>query len=195
VFDSGSDVVLRARLRNLDPTFGSTNGAQLLDVYVRDPAAATTSASAVFDSRNYTLAPGSQWSERVEVQGFAAPVWVRADGTALPGATFTANSLSRYLTIRLPKAGFGTPGAGWVFTVVLHGQDGFSPDQARGFAPTPQPYLFGVCAAADPADPRCGVDPSAEPKAMDVVTPAGVDQSTELDRTLGPVVLSGVVLP
>ena len=30
------------------------------------------------------------------------------------------------------------PASGWGFTVVLTGQDGFSPDQARGFQPTPQ---------------------------------------------------------
>ena len=29
---------------------------------------------------------------------------------------------------------------------MLHGQDGFSSDQARGFAPTPQDFQFGVCA-------------------------------------------------
>ena len=33
------------------------------------------------------------------------------------------------------------------------------------------------------------------PKAMDVLTPAGVDQATELDRSLGPVVLRGVPVP
>jgi hypothetical protein len=30
---------------------------------------------------------------------------------------------------------------------------------------------------------------------MDVITPAGVMQTTELDYTLGPVVLSGVSIP
>jgi glucoamylase len=29
-------------------------------------------------------------------------------------------------------------------------------------------------------------------KAMDVITPPGVSQATELDRTLGPVVIRGV---
>ena len=46
----------------------------------------------------------------------------------------------------MPKAALGTPGPGWGFTVVLTGQDGFSPDQARGFQPTPQDFQFGVCA-------------------------------------------------
>jgi glucoamylase len=89
----------------------------------------------------------------------------------------------------------GTPGPGWGFTVVLTGQDGFSPDQARNFAPTPQAYLFGVCAAPS-TDPHCTVDPATVPKAMDVITPAGVSQSDELDFTVHtPVTLQDVVIP
>ena len=79
--------------------------------------------------------------------------------------------------------------------VVLTGQDGFSPDQARGFAPTPQPYLFGVCAAPS-SDPHCTVNPDTVPKAMDVLTPTGVLQSNELDYTIhNPVILQDVVIP
>lgn len=193
--DGGSDVVLRARMRNLDATFGSPNGAQLLDVYVRDPGAGAGSITAAFPARHYTIASGSAWTQRIEVQGFAPPVWVRSDGSAVPGSVVTVNSLSRYITMRLPKAQFGTPGTGWVFTIVLHGQDGYSSDQARTFAATPQPFNFGVCAAPNAADPRCQVDPNSEPKAMDVLTPSGVDQATELDVTQGPVSIQGVPLP
>jgi glucoamylase len=39
------------------------------------------------------------------------------------------------------------------------------------------------------------VDPNTEPKAIDVITPPGVDQATELDVTLGPVVLTGQTVP
>jgi len=79
--------------------------------------------------------------------------------------------------------------------VVLTGQDGFSPDQARGFAPTPQEFQFGVCATAS-ADPHCTVDPATVPKAMDVTTPAGVSQATELDYTVNrPVTIQGVFIP
>ena len=78
---------------------------------------------------------------------------------------------------------------------MLTGQDGFSPDQARGFAPTPQPFQFGVCASPS-ADPHCTVDPNTVPKAMDVITPPGVLQSQELDYTLfNPVTLQGVMVP
>jgi glucoamylase len=81
-----------------------------------------------------------------------------------------------------------------VFTVVLHGQDGFSGDQARGFAPTPQDFLFGVCAPGASA-PICAADPATVPKVMDTITPGGVSQSTELDPTAGPVALHGVAVP
>ena len=98
------------------------------------------------------------------------------------------------ITIALPEAQFGTPGSGWGFSVVLTGQDGFSADQARGFAPTPQAFLFGVCAPGGTA-PICSVDPSTVPKAMDVITPEGVSQATELDPTLGPVAIQPVTVP
>jgi hypothetical protein len=79
--------------------------------------------------------------------------------------------------------------------VVLTGQDGFSPDQARGFQSTPQQYQFGVCATAS-ADPHCTFNPNNVPKAMDVITPAGVLQSDELDYTLhNPVTLQDVTIP
>jgi glucoamylase len=96
----------------------------------------------------------------------------------------------------VPKTALGgTPASGWAFAVVLTGQDGFSPDQARGFQPTPQPFQFGVCAAAS-ADPHCTVDPATVPKAVDVVTPAGTAQSDELDyKVHTPVTIAPVVVP
>ena len=107
----------------------------------------------------------------------------------------SANQISRYITFSVPTASLGgTPASGWGFTVVLTGQDGFSSDQARGFQSTPQDYQFGVCASAS-ADPHCTFDPNAVPKAMDVLVPTGVQQSTELDYTLGPVVLQDVTIP
>jgi hypothetical protein len=33
------------------------------------------------------------------------------------------------------------------------------------------------------------------PKAIDVITASGVQQATELDYTLGPIALTGVVIP
>jgi carbohydrate-binding DOMON domain-containing protein len=106
----------------------------------------------------------------------------------------SANAISRVITFSVPKSILGQPGPQWSFTVVLTGQDGFSPDQARGFQSTPQDFQFGVCATAS-ADPHCTVDPGTVPKAIDVLVPGGVLQSTELDYTLGPVVLQGVTIP
>ncbi len=69
------------------------------------------------------------------------------------------------------------------------------PLQAHGFAPTPQEFQFGVCAAPS-SDPHCTVDPGTVPKAMDVITPAGVSQADELDETLHqPVVVQPVGIP
>jgi glucoamylase len=194
VISDGTFAYLRATLRNLDPTFGVTNGAQLLDVYVHVPGASPTSVQPAFASRNYTISPSGAWSQRVEAQGFAAPVWLNASGNLVGTPFVLASHGDATITIALPEAQFGTPGSGWGFSVVLTGQDGFSPDQARGFAPTPQPFLFGVCAPGGTA-PICSADPSTMPKAMDVITPPGVSQATELNPALGPVVIQPVTLP
>jgi glucoamylase len=193
VISDGTTVYLRATLANLDPTFGSALGAQLLDVYVHTTGATTTSTAAAFPSRNYTIAPASAWSQMVEVQGFAAPVWQNASGNSLGTAFVAASQASKTITIGLPQAAFGTPASGWAFAVVLTGQDGFSSDQARGFTATPGAFTFGVCAAPGPG--ICSVDPNTVPKAMDIITPTGVSQATELNPTLGPVVIQGVPVP
>jgi glucoamylase len=158
------------------------------------PGASATSTQAAFASRNYALSSSGAWSQRVEVQGFAAPVWKDAAGNPVGTPFVLANGSDRTITIALPEAQFGTPASGWGFSVVLTGQDGFSPGQARGFAPTPQLFLFGVCAPGGTAA-ICSVDPATVPKAMDVLTPAGVSQATELDPTLGPVVIQPVTVP
>jgi glucoamylase len=194
VSQTASDVYIQARIRNLAPTFGSNFGAQLLDVYVRDPAAASHSTAAAFPQRNYTIAPADAWSQRVEAQGFAPVVWRDASGTSPGNGQLVADQASGTVTLVLPRSAFGTIGSGWVFTVTLTGQDGFSADQARGFAPTPQSFSFGVCGSGD-SSPICSVDPGTVPKVMDTLTPTGVSQAAELDPTHGPVSLEGVAVP
>src|SRR5262245_19401808 len=194
VLSDGTHAYVRVTLANLDPTFGQVNGAQMLDVYVHMPGVATTSTAAAFPSRNYTIEPSGAWSQRLEVQAFAAPVWVDASGNMVGSPSVLPSQSDRTITIALPEAQFGTPGPGWGFSVVLTGQDGFSSDQARGFAPAPQAFLFGVCAPGGTA-PICSVDPNTVPKAVDVITPQGVSQATELDPTRGPVVIQPVTVP
>jgi glucan 1,4-alpha-glucosidase len=188
-------VTFKVKIRDLSPTFGSPLGAQLVDVYVRVPGASPTSTAASFPQRNYLIDPGSAWSRLLEVQGFGQR-YVDATGATLGTIAISANAISRFITFSVPASSLGgVPGSGWGFTVVLTGQDGFSPDQARGFAPTPQDFLFGVCAAPS-SDPHCTFNPGAVPKALDVITPAGVQQSQELDYTLSnPVTLQGVFIP
>jgi glucoamylase len=194
VLSDGTNAYLRVTLKDLVPTFGSLDGAQLLDVYVHVPGASATSTQAAYLSRNYAIAPSGAWSQRVEVQGFASPVWVNAGGTSVGTASVLAEQSDRTITVALPEAQFGTPASGWGFSVVLAGQDGFSSDQARAFTAAPGAYSFGVCAVGGTA-PTCSVNPSTVPKAMDVITPPGVSQATELNPVLGPVVIQPVVVP
>jgi hypothetical protein len=194
-----STVTFKLQTRDLTPTFGSPLGAQLVDVYVHDPSATTTSTAAAYASRNYTIAASSAWSRLLEVQGFGQ-AYKDASGNNKGTIAISANAISRFITFSVPTSSLVSttnevPGSGWGFTVVLTGQDGFSPDQARSFAPTPQPFQFGVCAALS-SDPHCTVDPNTVPKVMDTITPPGVLQSNELDYTVhSPVTLQDVVIP
>ncbi|HEU4346481.1 MAG TPA: glucodextranase DOMON-like domain-containing protein [Actinoplanes sp.] len=194
VIDGGDTVYLLTQLRDLTPTFGSALGAQLLDVFVRNPAASTFSTAPPFASRNFAVAPGSAWSSRIEVQGFAGPVFVDPAGNGLGDVQVAANQATRSILLTVPKAQFGTPSAGWVFTVALHGQDGFSGDQARGFDRTPQAYQFGLCPPGV-LGPICMIEPSTAPKVMDTITPPGVTQADVLNPLAPPVELQGVVVP
>jgi glucoamylase len=128
------------------------------------------------------------------VQGFGQR-YIDSHGTTLGTVSIHANQISRYITFSVPASSLGHPGSGWGFTVVLTGQDGFSPDQARGFSSTPGSYTFGVCATVS-TDLHCMVDPNTVPKAVDVLVPAGLLQSNELDYTLHhPVTITDVVIP
>ena len=60
VYDTGSTITFRVQTADLTPTFGSTNGAQLVDVYVSQPGATPTSSAASYPSMNYTTA--TPWS-------------------------------------------------------------------------------------------------------------------------------------
>jgi glucan 1,4-alpha-glucosidase len=194
VYDAGPSIVFQLRTRDLSPTFGSALGAQLVDVYVHVPGVAATSTAASFPERRYAIAPAGAWSRLIEVEGFGQR-FVDADESTLGTVGIRGNAISRNITFAVSKAALGTPAAGWGFTVVLTGQDGFSGDRARGFAPTPQPFAFGVCASAS-SDAHCAFDPGQVPKAVDVLTPTGTTQSNELDYTIhSPVTIAPVVIP
>jgi glucoamylase len=196
VNETATDIYIQTTLRNLVNTFGNDFGAQMLDIYVHNPSATTTSTQAAFPQRNYAITAADAWSERIEAQGFAAPVWVDAatPGHSLGSAQLITDITSHTATLVLPRAAFGDPGAGWAFTVTLTGQDGFSADQARAFTQPGQDFTFGVCAPGG-TSPICAVDPNTVPKVMDTIPPPGVDQATELNPLNGPVQLQGVTVP
>ena len=139
VSQTATDVYIQVTIRNLTQTFGNTFGAQLLDLYVHDPSAATPptaapAAAATTRSRRPTRGVSGSRSAGLRL----------ADaGSAPAAARRTPRSVRRRrpsgtATIDPAALGFGTVGSGWMFTVALTGQDGFSADQARTFAPTPQ---------------------------------------------------------
>ncbi len=188
-----TDVYLTVKIRNLATTFGNAFGAQLLDVYVHNPAVASTSTAAAYPVMNYTIAPADAWSERLEAQGFASPVWVDAAGGTLGAAQMIEDQPAGTVTLVMPTSAFGSVGSGWVFTVALTGQGSGSPP-VRNFTQPAGQYSFGVCPVGDSAA-ICSVNPDSVPEVMDTITPAGVSQATELDPTRGPVSLQGVTVP
>jgi glucoamylase len=194
VNETGTDVYIQASIRHLVSTFGNSFGAQLLDLYVRNPAATSSSTAAAYPQLNYTITPADAWSERLEAQGFAPTIWVNAAGTSLGSVQQVVDDPSGTITLIVPQSVFGAVGSGWIFTLALTGQNGFNSYQARDFTATPGAYTFGVCAPGG-ASPICSVNPSTVPYVMDTITPPGVSQSTELNPTLGPVELSGVTVP
>jgi glucoamylase len=200
VSQDGTNVYIETTLRTLVSTFGAEFGAQLLDIYVHAPGAASTStASAYPGNMNYTIA--SPWSQRLEAQGFASPAWVNAAGDSLGNAQFVTDSPSGTATLIVPESTFGTVGSGWTFTVALTGQDGTHFPPTRDFTSVAGQYTFGVCPASDTTDAYCN-SPDTVPKVMDTVAPSdqsssGITQQEELNPDLNPggVVLQGVMVP
>ncbi len=192
-----SNVYIRVTIRNLAPTFGAAFGAQLLDIYVRNPNATSFSPDGAYPQLNYGIAPSSEWSERLEAQGFASPLLLGPSGASLGSPQFVVDSTGNSATLVVPISQFGTVGSGWVFTVALTGQNGFNSYQARDFTQPAGGFTFGVCPATDTTDAICKLDPNTVPKVMDTITPPGVDQGTELNPTLNPtgVQLQGVTVP
>src|ERR1700733_3612982 len=201
VNQTASDVYIQFTIANLTNIFGNSFGAQLLDLYVHNPAAATTSTAAAYPQLNYAISAADAWSERLEAQGFAPLIWQNASGNALTGGGFVVDDSNGTATLILPTSQFGTVGPGWTFTVALAGQNGFNSYQARDFTQYPvtdtsNPLSddFAVCPTGDTAA-ICNYPPGSVPKVMSTIPPSGVPQDTELDPTLGPVALQGVTVP
>jgi glucoamylase len=220
VIDSGTTVSFQVGIANLQSTFGSLLGAQLIDIYIHAPPqsvpAGETQSTAAAGAFNYSIAPADAWNQLIEVDGFGTDDWVTPasptsgiSGSSSVGTPqVSVGQLSEaggetpgLVTITVPTSALGAPGSGWTFTVTLTGQDGFGVDDARTFTLTPGAYTFGVCSAAvageSPPPAICGVDPSTVPFVMDTIPPTSVNVQTELNPTLNPagVELQGVTVP
>jgi glucoamylase len=220
VINSGPTVSFQIGIANLQSTFGSLLGAQLIDLYIHAPPgsapAGETQSTAAAGAWNYSIAPADGWNQLIEVDGFGTDDWVTpgsassglASSSSLGSPQVSVAQLSPsgpatpgLVTITVPTATLGTPGSGWTFTVTLTGQDGFGNDDARTFTATPGDFTFGVCSAAvagGSSPPAvCSADPGSVPLVMDTIPPATVNVQTELDPTANPsgVVLQGVTVP
>ena len=160
------------------------------------PAPAPTSTAASYPLRNYQIAAASAWNRLIEVQGFGQR-FEDAAGDTVGSIAISANRISRYITFSVSRpasAARRRPAGGSRSSSTA--RTGSAADQARGFAPTPQDFQFGVCATGE-LRPALHSRPGERPQGRcDVLTPPGVSQADELDYTLhSPVVLQGVTLP
>jgi glucoamylase len=214
VINSGSTVTFEVGIANLQSTFGSLLGAQLIDLYIHAPSsdvpAGEIQSTGAAGSFNYSIAPADAWNQLIEVDGFTTDDWVTpasstsgisgSSSVGTPQVSVAQLSPSGgetpgLVTITVPTSVLGTPGSGWTFTLTLTGQDGFGVDDARTFMATPADYNFGVCSAAVaselPPPAICSYNPANVPFVMDTIPPATVNVQTELDPTQN---LSGVQL-
>ena len=163
----------RLQTRDLTPTFGSPLGAQLVDVYVHDPGAATTSTAASVREPQLRDRRRLAWSRLIEVQGFASRLRRRRRARRSARCRSAASQASRYITFacRTPRSAHPARGGG-------------SPSCSRAgrLQPRPGPRVPAdaaglpvrrLCAAPSVVSPICTVDPGTVPKAIDVITPAG----------------------
>ena len=220
VINSGSTVTFQVGIANLESTFGSLLGAQLIDLYIHAPSgsipAGETQSTAAAGAFNYSIAPADAWNQLIEVDGFGTDDWVTpaSSSSGISGSssvgtpqvsvaqlTSSGSETPGLVTITVPTSVLGTPGSGWTFTVALTGQDGFGVDDARTFTATPGAYTFGVCSAAvagEPSPPAvCSYNPADVPFVLDTIPPTSVNVQTELDPTQNPsgVQLQGVTVP
>ncbi|HEY2313645.1 MAG TPA: glucodextranase DOMON-like domain-containing protein, partial [Streptosporangiaceae bacterium] len=220
VINSGTTVTFEVGIANLQSTFGSLLGAQLIDLYIHAPSGSvpageiqSTGAAGAF---NYSVASADAWNQLIEVDGFGTDDWV-TPGSSTSGLSGSSSvgtpqvSVAQLspsggetpglVSITVPTSVLGTPGSGWTFTLALTGQDGFGTDDARSFTATPGSYNFGVCSAAVASEPSppaiCSANPGNVPFVMDTIPPATVNVQTELDTTQNPsgVELQGVTVP
>ncbi len=74
VINSGPTVSFQIGIANLQPTFGSLLGAQLIDLYIHAPPgggpAGETQSTAAAGAWNYSIAPADAWNQLIEVDGF-----------------------------------------------------------------------------------------------------------------------------
>jgi glucoamylase len=98
VIDSGSTVTFQVGIANLQPTFGSLLGAQLIDLYIHAPSgsvpAGEVQSTGAAGAWNYSVAPADAWNQLIEVDGFGTDDWVT------PGSTTAGLSGSSSLAPR-----------------------------------------------------------------------------------------------
>jgi len=225
VIDSGSTVTFQVGIANMVETFGSPDGAQLVDLYIHSPSTTGTQSTAAANPWNYSIAAADAWDQLIEVDGFATGLgtyynfgqaWVTPSGptegllgsnslgtpeVSVASLSPTSNGYTPgVISITVPASGLGAPAGtapwtGWAFTVTVTGQDGYGYYDARTFTSTPGQYTFGVCSQALASQASPPAICSYNPNLVPYVMGTIPPSGVDVKSELDPVNSSGTAVP
>ena len=176
VNQTATDVYMTGQIRNLGATFGNF-GAQLLDIYVHDPAARSDlDRGGVPDAQLH-----DRPRRRVERAARGPGLRLAGLGRRRRAARSARRRSSRTgragtVTLVVPTSAFGTVGPGWVFTRRADRPGRLQRRSGARRSPSPPVRTRSASARAGGTSPICSVDPRTVPKVMDTITPTGVSQ-------------------
>ena len=167
--------------------FGNDFGAQLLDVYVRDPRSATTSTAPPFPQRNYTIAPATPGASASRRRASPAGVG-QCRGrprSGPPSSWSTSPATQRRSSCRARRSARSAPAG--CSRSRSPARTGSAPIR-RARSPPRRGRSISASARSGGGSPICAVDPNTVPKVMDTIPPPGVDQARPSSTRLnGPV--------
>jgi hypothetical protein len=159
----------------LDDPWGSGAGFSLqsVDIYVDQDGIEGSGATWSLERRNVDFSPASAWEYVVwcapPFDGFDPHV-VDSEGTEYyAGVSVSVDQGTDVITIDVPKSVLGSPDAGWRYTVLMLGQNGYELGRVRPVMEDANQWVLGG-----------GDDGQFDSNVIDLVAGAGVDQEALL---------------
>ncbi len=163
-----TDVIFRFSLAGeLDAPWGGDLGycLQGVDIYIDIDGKAGSGSRSLFNARNATAAPGSEWEFAVMANMDEVSLY-DSSMKPIPQAKVATwgDSVTRSIVVRVPRQFVGRPDKNWRVIAFVVGHDGYAPGRVRPITPTAQEWTFGG-----------GTSP-LEPRIIDLVVSPGLSQ-------------------